>query len=233
MNGIRSIAIAASTFALLASSADAAVCVKKSGVVVMRDACKKKESPIDLAQLVGAQGPAGADGAPGSQGAPGAPGSQGAPGAPGSQGAPGAPGSAGAPGAPGSPGAPGAKGEKGDPGDFLVADSTGRTIGIGDIGYSSAVAVRVPGVGSGILTIDSNNEGFYQYTELFHESTGCTGESLVEVYASDLVPYVAAWANTAYFPKLPGSKRTVKSREYVLNTCSTIITPRGLCCQDL
>ena len=49
MNGIRSIAIAASALAVVAGSADAAVCVKKSGIVVVRDACKKKESPMDLA----------------------------------------------------------------------------------------------------------------------------------------------------------------------------------------
>jgi len=53
------------------------------------------------------------------------------------------------------------------------------------------------------------------------------------VYASDLVPYVQAWANTAYFPELPGSKRTVKSQEYATDTCSTFITTRGLCCRDL
>ena len=202
MNAVRFIAIT-SALALVAGHADAAMCVKKSGVVVVRDTCKKKESPIDPAQFVGAQGPAGADGATGSPGTPGAP---------------------------GSPGAPGAKG---DPGDFQVVDSTGRTIGIGDIGYSSAVAVQVPGVGSRVLTVDSNNEGFYQYIELLHESTGCTGEPLVYVYPSDLVPYIAAWANTAFFPELPGSKRTVKSREYVINTCSTFITTRGLCCEDL
>jgi len=206
MKAVRFIAIIATALALVAGHVDAALCVKKSGAVFMRNTCKKQESPIDPAQLAGAQGPAGADGATGSPGAPGAP---------------------------GNPGAPGAKGAKGDPGNFQVVDSTGRTIGLGDIGYPSAVAVQVPGVGSGVLTVDYNNEGFYQYTELFHESTGCTGEPLTEVYASDLVPYIDAWANTAYFPELPGSTRTVKSREYVINTCSTFITTRGLCCEDL
>src|SRR5262249_42884345 len=154
------IAIAATALALVAGRVDAAMCVKKSGVVVVRDACKKKESPIDLAQFVGAQGPAGADGASGSTGAP------------------------------GSPGAPGAKGAKGDPGDFSVVDSTGRSIGIGDVGFSNSIAVQVPGVGAGIFTVDENNEGFYQFALLYHESTGCTGEPLVEVFPSDLVPYI-------------------------------------------
>jgi len=202
MKAVRFIAITATALALVAGHVDAALCVKKSGAVFMRNTCKKQESPIDPAQLV-AQGPAGADGATGSTGAP------------------------------GSPGAPGEKGAKGDPGDFKVVDSTGRTIGIGDVGYSNSIAVQVPGVGSGILTVDDNNEGIYQYTELYHESTGCTGEPLVRVYPADLVPYIEAWANTAYFPELPGSKRTVKSQEYAADTCSTFITTRGLCCQDL
>src|SRR5262245_39531172 len=163
MKAVRFIAITATALALVAGHVNAAVCVKKSGAVFVRNTCKKQESPIDPAQLVGAQGPAGADGATGNPGAPGAPSSRGAPGA------------------------------KGDPGNFQVVDSTGRTIGFGDIGYPSVVAVQVPGVGSGVLTVDYNNEGFYQYTELFHESTGCTGEPLTEVYAADLVPYIEAW----------------------------------------
>src|SRR5262249_20346414 len=115
MHSVRFIAIAATTLALFAGHVDAAVCIKKSGIVVMRDACKRKESPIDLAQFVGAQGPAGANGATGSQGAPGTNGERGPAGADGSQGA---------------PGTKGEKGEKGDPGDFQVVDSTGKIIGI-------------------------------------------------------------------------------------------------------
>ncbi len=42
----------------------AVLCRKKSGVVVMRDACKKKEAPIDLTQF-GAIGPQGPPGPPG------------------------------------------------------------------------------------------------------------------------------------------------------------------------
>src|SRR5262245_35347714 len=101
MKAVRFIAITATALALVAGHVNAAMCVKKSGVVVVRDACKKQESPLDPAQFVGAQGPAGADGAIGNPGAPGAPG------------------------APGSPGAPGAKGAKGDAADFPVIDSTG------------------------------------------------------------------------------------------------------------
>ncbi len=203
MNGIRSIAIAAAALALVAGRGDAALCVKKSGVVVLRDACKKKESPIDLAQFVGAQGPAGGNGAAGSAGAPGA------------------------------PGAPGAKGAKGDPGDFPVVDSTGRIIGIGDVGHSDSIALKVPGVGAGILFADENEEGFFQGSiTLYHENTDCTGETLVQVFRSDLVPFIGAFANNAYFPDLPGSTHTVKSQEFDTNTCSTFITTRGLCCEN-
>ena len=200
MNGIRSIAIAASALALVASHADAALCVKKSGVVVVRDACKKKESPLNLAQLAGAQGPAGANGATGSPGAPGAAGEQGA---------------------------------KGDPGDFHVVDSTGKTIGIGDVGHQDSIALKVPGVGAGILFVNDNNDGFFEGDiTLYHESTDCEDAPLVLVDAFNLIPDISAFAGTAYFPDLPGSTRTIKSQEFDTNTCSTFITTRGLCCEN-
>src|SRR5262249_8462973 len=203
MNGIRSIAIAASAFALVASSADAAVCVKKSGVMVVRDACKKKESPMDLAQLVGAQGPAGANGAPGGTGAP------------------------------GTPGAPGEQGAKGDPGDFHVVDSTGKIIGIGDVGHQDSIAMKVPGVGAGILFVNENNDGVFEGDiTLYHETTDCSDAPLVPVDAFNLIPDIGAFAGTAYFPDLPGSTRTIKSQEFDTNTCSTFITTRGLCCEN-
>jgi len=201
MNGIRSIVIAASALALVASHADAAVCVKKSGVMVVRDACKKKESPLDLAQLAGAQGPAGANGAPGSTGAPGTPGNQ---------------------------------GPKGDPGDFHVIDSTGKIIGLGDAGHPERLVLKVPGVGAGRLSVDDNNDGFFQGDIfLYHESADCEDAPLVKVLRSDLIPHIGAFANNAYFPDLPGSTRTIKSDEFDTNTCSTFITSRGLCCENL
>jgi hypothetical protein len=201
MKGIRSIAIAASTLALVAGSADAAVCVKKSGIVVVRDACKKKESPMDLAQFIGAQGPAGGNGATGS---------------------------------PGAPGAPGGQGPKGDPGDFHVVDSTGKIIGIGDVGHPDDIALKVPGVGTGILFVNENNDGFFQGDiTLYHESADCADAPLVQVSPFDLIPFIDSFANTAYFPDLPGTTRTIKSEEFDTNTCSTFITSRGLCCEDV
>lgn len=199
MNGVRSIAIAASALALVAGRADAAVCVKKSGVVVVRDACKKKESPMDLAQFVGAQGPAGTNGPAGN---------------------------------PGAPGTPGGQGPKGDPGDFHVLDSTGKIIGLGDVGHPDDIALKVPGVGAGVLDIDENNEGFFQGDiTLYHESTDCADNPLVQVLRADLIPLISAFANNAYFPNLPGSTRTIKSDEFDTSTCSTFITSRGLCCE--
>lgn len=58
----------------VASTADAAVlCAKRAGGVVVRDACRKKETPLE--QLgVSVQGPAGPQGLQGAAGAPGAPG---------------------------------------------------------------------------------------------------------------------------------------------------------------
>jgi hypothetical protein len=59
------------SFVTWTGSAFAAVlCHKRSGVVVVRDACRKKESPLDLTQF-GAVGPKGDPGPAGSiQGAP-------------------------------------------------------------------------------------------------------------------------------------------------------------------
>ena len=211
MNSIRFIAIAAGALALVAGRADAVICVKKSGTVVMRAVCRKKETPIDPAQFVGAQGPAGRDGA---QGPAGRDGGQGLAGTDGAQ------------------GKRGEKGDKGDPGDFRVVDSTGQFVGIVDVGHSDAMAVVVPGVGIGILYTEDG--GFYRYVDsLYHESTGCDDEPLVEVNRYDLIPYVQAFAATAYFPGQPTSTRTLKSYEYSADQCSTFITERGLCCADL
>src|SRR5215471_17072267 len=49
----------------------AVFCEKKSGAVVVRDACKKKETAVNLADF-GAVGPKGDAGSPGTPGAPGA-----------------------------------------------------------------------------------------------------------------------------------------------------------------
>jgi hypothetical protein len=60
--------VLATAIALVATGAEAVMCVKKSGGVVVRDACRKRETPISTAHIPGAQGPAGADGAPGERG---------------------------------------------------------------------------------------------------------------------------------------------------------------------
>ena len=79
-----------------------------------------------------------------------------------------------------------------------MVDSTGRSIGIGDVGHPDRVAVSVPDVGVGIFFVDENNEGFEQDgVILFHVSTGCTGEPLVEVFPHNLVPFIDSFANTA------------------------------------
>jgi hypothetical protein len=63
--------VAALAIAGLAATADAAVvCKKKSGAVLIRDACKKKEETVDLATL-GALGPKGDKGDKGDAGAAG------------------------------------------------------------------------------------------------------------------------------------------------------------------
>jgi hypothetical protein len=53
--------------ALVPSAPGAVLCQKPSGVVVVRTACKKKETPLDLAQF-GAVGPKGDPGGPGPAG---------------------------------------------------------------------------------------------------------------------------------------------------------------------
>lgn len=195
MNRVRFIVMAATTIALVATGAQATVCVKKSGAVVVRDECRKRETPITPTQLAGVQGPTGADG---------------------------------------SQGAPGEKGEQGDPGDFRLVDSTGRFVGIVDIGHTDSIAIVVPGVGLGILYSDQDGQGFWQDgVTLYHESTECEGEPLVDVNRYELIQEVDAFANSAYFPVLPGGTRSIKSKEYATNTCATMITGRGLCCEDV
>jgi hypothetical protein len=54
-------------------AAEAVLCQKRSGVLVVREACKRKERVADPVAL-GLQGPPGAQGAPGAQGVQGAPG---------------------------------------------------------------------------------------------------------------------------------------------------------------
>jgi hypothetical protein len=61
---------------LVSPAAGAVVCQKKSGALVVREACKKKETAVDLAQF-GAVGPKGDTGQAGAPGAPGAPGAAG------------------------------------------------------------------------------------------------------------------------------------------------------------
>ena len=53
--------------------AEATLCQKRSGVLVVRESCKRKEQVADPAAL-GLQGPPGTQGPPGAQGLPGLPG---------------------------------------------------------------------------------------------------------------------------------------------------------------
>ncbi len=197
MNPVR-IGIAATiavAVALAAGGAEATMCVKKSGAVVVRDACKKKETPMSPAQFEGVQGFAGTPGAAGGQGA---------------------------------------KGDKGDPGDFRVIDSTGKLVGIVDIGHSDSIGVVVPNVGVGVLFSDTEDPtGFWQGDAyLYHEAADCKGALLIEAKQYELIPYIGAFANSAYFPAGEASVRTIASREYVDDDCATSITPRGLCCEN-
>jgi hypothetical protein len=194
MNPVRIVALVIAGVSLVSTAADATLCAKKSGAIVMRDECRKRETAVSPSQLGGLAGPSGADG---------------------------------------SQGARGEKGEKGDPGDFRVVDSTGRFVGIVDVGHPDAIAVRVPDVGLGILYSEQDGQGFYQDgVTLYHESADCEGEPLFGVSRYELIQYVGAFGNFAYFPRLPGDTRTILSREYDANTCATFVTGRGLCCEN-
>jgi hypothetical protein len=84
-NAIRRLLAAAAALSVAGAAATpaAVLCQKKgSGLVVVREACKKKETPLDLAQF-GGVGPKGDKGDPGGSGIPGQPGAPGRPGAPG------------------------------------------------------------------------------------------------------------------------------------------------------
>jgi hypothetical protein len=67
MNALRwTLAVAA--LGLLVAPADAALCVKRSGVIVARVACKQKEAPLSAEVFAGTPGVAGAPGAKGDKG---------------------------------------------------------------------------------------------------------------------------------------------------------------------
>ena len=80
---MRRTGMALAMLAAMSAPADADVlCKKKSGVVVVRAACKAKETALDISEF-GALGPRGADGAQGAQGPAGPPGADGPQGPPG------------------------------------------------------------------------------------------------------------------------------------------------------
>jgi hypothetical protein len=61
MRPILSLALTASlTVALAAPTSAAVLCKKPTGVIAVRQACKKKEAPVDLAEF-GAVGPPGSE----------------------------------------------------------------------------------------------------------------------------------------------------------------------------
>jgi hypothetical protein len=86
------VVVAAGLLVLTPSPAASAVlCAGKRGVVYLREACRRKETPLTLDPgSRGPQGTAGPAGGSGPAGAPGAPGEPGAPGAPGATGPAGA-----------------------------------------------------------------------------------------------------------------------------------------------
>jgi len=184
----------AATFAL-AGSAHAAMCVKKNGAVVVRDTCRKKETPMSTSDFVGAPGDPGQNGAQGARGE---------------------------------------KGDQGDPGGFRLVDSTGKEVGVLSVAHSDTIGVVVPNVGAAIIYSDTEDpSGFWQGdASLFHESIDCTGEPLGELNRYNLLPEIQAFANSAYVPKPPGSTRSIASWEEISTSCSTFVTPRGLCCQN-
>jgi hypothetical protein len=65
-----SLALAAMLVSVAIPAGASVLCQKRSGVVVVRDVCKKKELPLDLSSFgaVGAQGPRGLPGEPGPPG---------------------------------------------------------------------------------------------------------------------------------------------------------------------
>ena len=69
----------AAGIACLGTAADAALCRKKNGTLVLRDACSRRETAVtpDMLGVVGTPGPPGAAGERGPKGEPGDPGPQG------------------------------------------------------------------------------------------------------------------------------------------------------------
>jgi hypothetical protein len=209
------------------------LCKVKSGGLVVRDSCKKKEVTFgaDQTQALGLKGEQGLPGAPGAQGAPGLPGAPGAQGAPGLPGAPGPQGAPGLPGAPGPQGAPGPPGPSG--GGLLLVDSTGKELGIvnGSGNYGSTAVLRemtLPG-GPGSewfrFTVNSSGFGAGEYAARFQYVTpNCTGSGYFEVDCEyggcDAPPLSISLApepngRTAYFSR---ASERVTQQYYYINT---------------
>ena len=113
------LAVCLGALVVLLDTADASaavLCASSSGVVRVRESCRRSESQLDLAAL-GLRGPQGIEGPAGAAGAPGVDGSQGAAGPQGNQGDQGAVGPQGIEGPAGLTGATGPEGAAGSSGD--------------------------------------------------------------------------------------------------------------------
>jgi len=134
LNCASNIALAVA-LSLVASSADAVVlCQRPSGTVTVRDACKKRETQIDLT-LLGLRATQGSKGEPGEQGPQGEPGPQGPAG---EQGVKGDLGEQGQPGPAGPKGDAGDQGAQGEPGPQGPAGEQGARGPKGDTGDQGA-----------------------------------------------------------------------------------------------
>lgn len=186
----------------LAAGANATMCIKKSGAVVIRDACRKKETPVSTADFAGV---------------PGAPGQNGADGAPGAS---------------GLRGEKGEKGDPGDfrvvdrtgklVGVIDIGHADSIAVVVPDVGLGIVFSDKddASGFYQGYAKL------YHESTQCQGEAfVGVDRYDLIpEIGAFANTAYFAQLPASA--------RTIASEEEYSTSPCSTFITPRGLCCRD-
>ncbi len=197
------------------------LCKTKKGTVKVRVACKRGETPLNIAALglQGSRGPKGDKGDPGQQGTPGSPGATGRQGPQGLQ---------------GPQGAVGATGPQG-PG-LVVKDTNGTVVGVYESEFDSSpveeAAVRQ--VGSTAVRIQLAGSSFQDGIRLFYASNNCTGQALDELAEAYLVHPGFVHNGILHYGVGAASLQTGLSKLEVPTPggCSGISVPPNGCCDS-
>lgn len=201
--------------------AASALCARRDGSIKLRtDACRTKERPIDLTNVV--SGPTGLPGPTGPQGEIGP------------TGAPGAHGTAGPPGPTGAQGPIAAN-------PLIVRDSRGYIVGpvVSAEAFEPTVIVRR--VGSQLLAFGVTAVRLISSTsapQLYYASPTCTGPPMILTGGYDELPFVLPTViagETAYYASGAPTLRSRQATAYPVasaEACPSLYLQPGLCCHS-